>query len=360
MAVNISAQNYCMSSPEGFGAAATGGGVPTSSNTITVTNYSELKKALTSTAVSNSVILVSGVIDCPYTSVLLNNKTIIGLPGAKLRNTKITVTSNPPSASDAATSASNSGILYIKPNSKNVIIRNLIFEGPGAFDVDGRDNLTSEGTDIWVDHCEFQDGIDGNFDIKGAADNITISWCKFGYLKTPTAGGTGGSPDHRFSDLIGSSIKDFPADGRYSVTFKNCYWAEGCKMRMPRVRNAELHLVNCYYKTSVLGSTAISLGAGNKGTTCYVEKCNFEQVGTILGSKTEGSGTTSVKFDNCVKGGTLTAVTGLDLGTISKPSYSYKASNVENVAQYLSNASCGAGATLQVSPSGVISSGCKN
>ena len=165
------------------------------------------------------VILVSGTITCSYTSETLTNKTIIGLKGVRLVNTNQTTT--------------GSGILYLKPGSNNVIIRNLIFEGPGAYDVDGRDNLTSECTNLWVDHCEFQDGTDGNFDNKGAGDNTTISWCKFTYLKPAKAGGPGGADDHRFTNLVGSSKSDFPTDGHYSITFQNCYWAEGCKERMP-------------------------------------------------------------------------------------------------------------------------------
>ena len=354
---SVFAQNYYMSAPEGFGAAATGGGTPTVSNTVTVSTYATLLTALKSTAVSNSVILVSGTITCDYTSVQLNNKTIIGLPGAKLINTQITPNVNP----KITPRTDLSGILYIKPGSNNVIIRNLIFEGPGAFDVDGRDNLTNEGTNVWVDHCEFQDGEDGNFDNKGDADNVTISWCKFTYLKAPTSGGFGGSPDHRFSDLIGSASDDFPpTDGRYSITLKNCYWAEGCKARMPRARNAELHILNCYYKTSVSGAAAVGLGAGDKGTTCYVENCNFEQVSTISSPVSEGSGTTVVKFDGCVKGTTSTAVTGLDVGTATKPSYTYTVLPIANVATYVPNATCGAGATLQVTSAGVISSSCPN
>jgi len=358
---NASGQNYFMTSPEGFGAAATGAGTPTVSNTVTVDTYAKLKTALTSTTTANAVILVSGIIDCDYTSVLLTNRTIIGLPGARLRNNRITITSNPPSASDSSTSAANSGILYIKAGSNNVIVRNLIFEGPGAFDVDGKDNLTNEGRNIWVDHCEFQDGMDGNFDIKGAADNTTVSWCKFTYLKPANAGGSGGSADHRFTNLVGSAIDDLPSsDGRYSVTFKNCYWAEGCKARMPRARNAELHVLNCYYKTSVSGASAVGLGAGNSGTICYVENCNFEQVATISSPVTEGSGTTSVKFDGCTKGTTPTAVTGLDKLTATKPTYAYTVLPVTDVATYIPNASCGAGATLSVSSTGVISTACPN
>ncbi|QBN19530.1 T9SS type A sorting domain-containing protein [Flavobacterium nackdongense] len=347
-------QNYYMPTPEGFGEAATGGGTPTVSNTVTVTTYTQFKNALTSTAASTAVILVSGTIDCVYTSVLLTNKTIVGLPGARLRNNQITI-------GNSTTSAQNSGILYIKAGSNNVIVRNLIFEGPGAYDVDGRDNLTNEGRNIWVDHCEFQDGMDGNFDNKGECDNTTISWCKFTYLKPAIAGGSGGSADHRFSNLVGSAIDDLPSsDGRYSVTFKNCYWAEGCKARMPRARNAELHVLNCYFKTNVSGASAVGLGAGNSGTNCYVENCNFEQIATISSPVTEGTGTTSVKFDGCTKGTTPTPVTGLDKLTATKPTYTYTVFPVDNVASYVSNATCGAGATLNVNATGEISSACPN
>ena len=338
----IFAQNYYMSAPEGFGAAATGGGTPTASNTVTVSNYTDLKNALNSIAVSNSVILVSGIIDCSYTSSTLNNKTIIGLPGAILRNTLINI-------NDATESASNSGILNIKPGSNNVIIRNLIFQGPGAFDVDGRDNLTNEGTNVWVDHCEFQDGMDGNFDNKGKADNVTISWCKFIYLKAPTPRNvTNFTNDHRFSDLVGSSKTDIPTDGNYSITFKNCYWAEGCKERMPRARNAELHILNCYYNTSVSGSLAIGLGGGNNNTTCYVENTNFAAIGTVYKDyiSTDG-GTVGVAFDGCINKANSTT------GTVSKPSYTYSTLPVADVAGYIDN-SCGAGATLLVSSTGVI------
>ncbi|SEO21263.1 pectate lyase [Flavobacterium sp. CF108] len=349
---HVSAQNYYMTSPEGYGEAATGGGTPTVSNTVLVDTYAKLQTALNSTSSSNAVILVSGIIDCPYTSVLLSNKTILGLPGAKLRNLQITV-------GNSTTSAANSGIINIKPGSNNVIIRNLIFEGPGAYDVDGKDNLTNEATNIWVDHCEFQDGMDGNFDNKGKADNVSISWCKFTYLKTPISGGSGGTNDHRFTDLIGSSATDFPTDGNYSVTFKNCYWAEGCKERMPRARNAQLHILNCYYKTTAASSKAIGLGGGNKNTTCYVENSNFEQVTSIYTPYSTDGGTIGVKFDGCTKGTTPAAVTGLDAGTApAKPIYTYTVLPAADIAAYITNENCGAGATLQVSATGIISSTC--
>jgi len=145
----VKGQNYYMESPEGFGETTTGGGNTTP---VIVTTYSELKANIQ--LASPKVILVSGTIEFSASelqiSEVVKDKSIIGLPGARLINNKQT--------------QAESGILNLKSGSSNVIIRNLIFEGPGAYDTDGRDNLTSDGcVNLWVDHCEFQDGTDGNF-----------------------------------------------------------------------------------------------------------------------------------------------------------------------------------------------------
>lgn len=331
------AQQYFMATPEGFGAATTGGGnaIP-----VTVTSYEDLLAKIK--LPDPAVILISGTITIPSGKPIqqvVSNKSIIGLPGAKLVNEN---QSNP-----------GAGILYLKSGSNNVIIRNLVFVGPGAYDIDGQDNLTADCTNVWVDHCEFQDGQDGNFDNKGKADNITISWCKFTYLKAPKSGGSGGAEDHRFSDLIGSGKNDFPADDHYSITFKNCYWAEGCKQRMPRARNSEIHILNCYYNTSESGSVAIGLGGGAKNSTCYVEGSDFAKVDKVFKEyiSTDG-GTVGIVFDHCRK-----AVS--DFGTkVTKPNYVYTTIPPGKVEEFVANKSCGAGATLQVSAAGVISSSC--
>ncbi len=333
----LRAQNYYYATPQGYGASVTGGGNATP---VVVSSFTALRNALQSTSTANAVIIVSGTIDCSYMSITMNNKTLLGLPGARLRNNQITIGSS-------TTSASNSGILNIKTGSNNVIIRNIIFEGPGAYDVDGRDNLTNEGTNVWIDHCEFQDGMDGNFDIKGTADNVTVSWCKFTYLKPAIPGGSGGSNDHRFSNLVGSSSTDAPADGHYSITFQNCFWGSGCKDRMPRARNAQLHLLNCYFNVNVTGSKAIGLGGGVNNTTCYVQNSHFANVGTVYSTATADGGTVAIAFSNCLNGAST-------IGTVAAPSYTSTVMPVNEVANYLSDATCGAGATLQVSTSGEI------
>lgn len=334
---NLVGQQYYMTTPQGYGAGTTGGG---NASPTTVTTLSALKSALTST--SAGVILVSGTITVPSGSmmrVVVKNKTIIGLPGAKLVNTTQTAT--------------GSGILYLSTGSTNVIMRNLIFEGPGAYDENGNDNFCADGcTKLWVDHCEFQDGMDGNFDLKGNTDNVTVTWCKFTYLKPAKAGGSGGSNDHRFSGLVGSGGSDAPSDGHYNITFQNNYWAMGCKERMPRARNATLHILNCYYNTYLTGTLAIGIGGGNNNSSCYAENSDFTNIASPYRSynSTDG-GTHTINFTGCVKGGT-------NIGTVAKPSYTYTVMTTADVAAYVPNATCGAGATLKVTASGVMSTSC--
>lgn len=330
--VKAYSQNYFYETPQGFGAATTGGGNATP---IIVDTWTALRTQMSSSGAK--VILVSGEITVPSGQQLravVTNKSLIGLPGAKL----ITNTLGHPGG----------GIIYLQPGSNNVIIRNIIFEGPGAFDVDGEDSMTADGcTNLWVDHCEFQDGLDGNFDIKGQSDNITVSWCKFTYLKPPVAGGSGGSNDHRFSNLVGSGANDAPADGRFSVTFQCNYWATGCRERMPRARNAQLHILNCYYNTSIANSRALGLGGGANSTVCYAQNTDFSDISNVFTPHNSDGGTVSLFFDNCLNPAS-------NLGTVPAPNYTFSVMPVNEVQPRLTDSGCGAGASLQVSVSGVI------
>lgn len=214
----------------------TGGG--TAAPTV-VSTYDALKTAITSSTVK--VVHISGTITIPSGGRISfqdqSAKTIYGLPGSKLVSNDLT--------------KDGSGIIYVKRVS-NVIFRNVTFVGPAAYDTDGWDNMTIDNsTNVWVDHCDFQDGMDGNLDIKAAADYISITWCKFSYNKTPVAGGSGGSDDHRFSNLFGSSDGATGDRGHLRITLANCWWAQGCKERMPRVRFGKVHLVNNYFNSTV-------------------------------------------------------------------------------------------------------------
>ena len=234
---HVMAQDLCK--PVGWatqGNGVTGGGNATP---VVVSNYNDLKSALTNGSVK--VVHVQGTITFPSNGRInvqdQSGKTIFGLPGSKIVSTDMT--------------SSGSGLLYVK-RMDNLIIRNMYFEGPGAYDNDGNDNLTvDDSRNVWVDHCEFHDGMDGNFDIKNKSDLISVTWCTFSYEKPPKAGGSGGAPDHRYTNLIGSSDGATADRGKLRVTFQYCWWGEGCRERMPRVRFGKVHLVNNYYSSSV-------------------------------------------------------------------------------------------------------------
>lgn len=326
----LNAVNYCASSSWGYaGNSVIGGGNATPT---LVSSESALKTAL---GKGNNVIIITQDITVKdHISSDKNNMTIMALPGKKLIS--------------AQQNKETSGILYLKGN--NLLLRNLTFEGPGAYDCDGWDNLClDKATNVWVDHCDFQDGCDGNFDIKGLSDNITVTWCRFRYLKKPKAGGSGGSDDHRFSNLIGSGSSDKPSDGTYNITYGFCWWDEGCKQRMTRCRNCLLHFLNCYWNSSVA-----DYYVGPENAKCYFEGCTFAGKANSASKiwSVYGGSTNSCKFVNCT--GNLPS----NSGSVSAPSYAYDALSAAEAKNYVTNSSCGAGATLTVTNAGEVSSSC--
>ena len=334
----LSAVNYCATSSWGYaGTNVTGGGNATP---IKVTNESELISALSK---NDRVILITQNITVTnHISTDKSNLTIMALPGKKLIS--------------AQQNKEKSGILYLKGN--NLLLRNLTFEGPGAYDCDGWDNLClDKATNVWVDHCDFQDGCDGNFDIKSKSDNITVTWCRFRYLKPARARECDLSDaeckkltdDHRFSNLIGSSSSDKPDDGTYNITYGFCWWDQGCKQRMTRCRNCELHFLNCYWNSSVS-----DYYVGPENAKCYFEGCTFEGKAnkpTTIWSEYNGS-TNACKFVHCT--GNLPS----DDGSVAAPAYPYDQLTAATAKKYVTDSSCGAGATLTVTNSAEVSSSC--
>ncbi|MBO6217232.1 MAG: polysaccharide lyase family 1 protein [Prevotella sp.] len=134
------------------------------------------------------------------------------------------------------------GIFSIKENSENIIIRNITFQGPGSVDVGGSDLISIIGSKhIWVDHCVFKDGTDGNLDITNSADFNTISWCTFSYSNR--------SYNHQNTNLVGSS-DDGEATGYLNTTYAFNWWGKGCDQRMPMARVGKIHMLNNYYTCS--------------------------------------------------------------------------------------------------------------
>lgn len=321
---NAFAQDQC--TPVGWATqngGVTGGGTATPT---VVTTYAALKTAITSAAVK--VVHVSGTITVPANGRISfqdqSAKTIFGLPGAKLVSTDLT--------------AAGSGILYVK-RCTNIMIRNLIFEGPAAYDTDGNDNLTIENsTRVWIDHCEFQDGMDGNLDVKSAADFVSVTWCKFTYNKPAIPGGPGGANDHRFSNLFGSGDDALEDRGKLNITMQYCWWAQGCKARMPRVRFGKVHIVNNYFSSTV-SSQCVQAGFE---ADLLVESNVFENTGTPIDRMANNS--TAITVRDNIFTGTSGNTTGY--GTAFTPPYSLNISPVNKVKAIVSNPTCGAGANL--------------
>lgn len=145
------------------------------------------------------------------------------------------------------------GIFALK-SCQNIIIRNLKFVGPGSCDVGGNDLLAfTFCQNMWVDHCEFTDGIDGNFDITNNTDFCTVSWCKFSYTDRAFM--------HMNTNLVGFNDKD--GIGKLNITFAYNNWGKGCNQRMPMVRNGRIHMLNNWY-TCEGASATINPRAGSE------------------------------------------------------------------------------------------------
>ncbi|MBK9576293.1 MAG: pectate lyase [Fibrobacteres bacterium] len=252
-----------------------------------------------------------------------SDKSVLGHPGARIK-----------------------GNLYLS-GVKNVILRNLIVEGPGACDNDcgsagesRKDaiSIINSATNIWLDHMDVFDGEDGNTDITKGSDFVTISWTKFHYSDKSFPSGTSGK-SHRFSNLLGGSDTE-ASDGKLSVTFFKTWWGEGVAERMPRVRFGKVHIANCLFNSKDPGQNH-SVRAGFKANIL------------VEGSAFIGQKKPIDLFDNdftaiTVKNSTFTGCSGntAGSGTAFTPPYSLTLSAASAVEAEVSNATTGAGATL--------------
>jgi pectate lyase len=216
----------------------TGGG--TAATPQIVTSVAALNAAARGT--NSAIIYVSGVL--PAGNIAIgSNKTIVGLCGAEVHG--------------------HVGV----SGAVNTIIRNLKIVGYGVgncaldpkFDPtvgcsSGDDAMTIQNVShhIWIDHCDFSDGTDGNLDINSGSDFITVSWTKFHYTLRADTGGSDstGASGHRFSSLIGSGDNVLSDAGHLNVTFHHNWWADNVNERMPRTRFGQIHVFNNLYTSA--------------------------------------------------------------------------------------------------------------
>ena len=268
----------------------------------------------------------------------VKNKTILGLPGAKVFSKVRT--------------KKNSGILKFSSGSgaesENIIIRNLKIQGAGAYDVDGDDALLFQGVKrVWVDHCEIGDGVDSSFDCNHESDYVCVTWCHFIYRIDPLGGGSGGADDHRFCNTWGSSDQATESVGHLNTTFANCWWDEGCMERCPRVRFGKVHIVNCYYTNT---GNHYSIGYGYK-SNIYAEKCWFADGVVAAKDYTDanhGYSDYNLQIYNCHGQDDVKQDVGGAAYFTPSDYYSYEGFDVELVPAVVGNEKTGAGANLMV------------
>jgi pectate lyase len=191
----------------------------------------------------------------------------------------ILVTSTLDLGSNTVTVAANKTIVGVGANAgfighiymhgvSNVILRNLSFANPKAVGqgVGRGDGLTTHSTHhVWVDHCNFSECADGQFDITHGSDYITVSWCKFSY--------TNKANNHRLSMLIGNKDRLAAEDsGKLHVTLHHNWIADLVQDRTPRVRFGQVHIFNNYYGAPDI-YTCIGLGCASQ---VLAESCDFD------------------------------------------------------------------------------------
>ena len=273
----------------GGAATVTGGGNATP---IVVTTFAALQQAASGT--DPKVIHIDGTVGSGWSGTsgdrlrIGSNKTIVGLrPGTLLK-----------------------APIYI-PSASNVIVRNIKIVGPGSNSEQAWDNINIDGSskNIWIDHCEFWDGQDGNADVVKGADNVTFTWSIFGYTKN------GG---HNFSNLIASSDNEPVSVGKLNVTFM-FNWFRGINQRGPRCRYGNIHVVNNLYTTDGLASAY----AVSAGFDCQVLTENNHFIGTSSPIYlSHRAGTSAHGVVGNIFEGTSGNQTGY--GTTFTPPYEYK------------------------------------
>ena len=275
----------CTSLTSGDDYTTKGGNAVASPKTVTLkATGNDDKNNIANAIKNNQIIILDGTngdftVSSPVGMSGMSNKTIVGINGAKIC-TKFYLTEEMRRALDdanvksASTSSGTGGTLtngqsvsearefltrqtlidLTKDNSEtyrsagvlkissctNIIIRNIKFVGPGPCDVGGSDLITATGNvHLWVDHCDFTDGQDGNFDLTNGCNFCTVSWCTFSYTER--------AYDHANSNLVGSSDSNTSDEDKLNITFAYNLWGKKCNQRMPMARFGTIHLLNNYY-----------------------------------------------------------------------------------------------------------------
>ncbi|WP_406375659.1 polysaccharide lyase family 1 protein [Streptomyces sp. NBC_00647] len=283
-------------SPVGFGAGTTGGG---SATAVTVTTLDAFKTAVTGNSAKvvkvNGLISLSGQVDIGSNTTVLGVGSASGFTGGGLRLKKVT----------------------------NVVVRNLNISKPVA----PADGITVQAsTKVWIDHNAFssdrdhgKDYYDGLLDITHASDYVTVSWNTF--------------KDHYKGSLVGHSDSNSGEDtGHLRVTYHH-NWFNNINSRIPSLRFGTGH----FYDNYVVG--AESAVHSRMGAQMLVENNVFRSTAVAVTTNRDSDVDGYANLTGNDLGGAATEIS--QVGTFTKPSYSYTA---EPASTVVASVTSGAGA----------------
>jgi pectate lyase len=118
---------------------------------------------------------------------------------------------------------------------------NYIFQNLNIGPTNCKAMVLSGAKNVFIHKCEFVDCADGSLDILHQSDYVTVSWCKFYYVKQTS---------HRNTIVIGIHDKLTYNMGKFHVTLHHTWFAHKCHSRQPRVRFGRVHVYNNYYSNS--------------------------------------------------------------------------------------------------------------
>jgi pectate lyase len=286
---------FTVATANGFAAGTTGGA---GGSSVTVTTAAAFRTA--AEASTTQVITVSGNLNMGSSQVnVKSNKTIIG----------------------ANSSSGIIGCLRLSGVS-NVIIQNLNITNPsGAGTGDGIE--VSGCTRVFIHKCSFVDCSDGSLDIVRAADNVTVSWCRFRYASQTS---------HKFVNLIGNGDDATGDRGKLHVTMHHNWYDAGCTERMPRVRFGQVHVYNNYYAAS--GSN-YCINVGNK-SQIKVENCYFQNQSRAWANYSSSSAQGRINWNSGNVFSGTSVPTWAPNSSVFTPSYSYSLNTGSSVPSSVS------------------------
>jgi len=196
----------------------------------------------------------------------------------------------------------------IQATSNDVVIRNIKMDGSWQWDNNdkklqkesGITYVKINGTNVWIDHCEFTIAPDGCIDLETGSNGVTLSWCKIGM-----------DPDEAVNNemiratilnmekLYQEDLADIAAGSQPAGTFTHCDINSGSRYRQMREAGAtpeEIMMYTAYHsKVHLVGSgdKDIKVNPNHRITLAYN---SYESVGQRIPMIRQGTG----HLFNCV------------------------------------------------------------